>query len=147
MKPHKPARQINQRAFTLIELMVTVAIVGILGAVAVPAYSEYVVRGRIPDATARLATLQVQMEQYFQDNRTYVGAPACSSDTTTSKHFDFACTGTTTASAFTLAATGKNTMSSFTYSVNQANVKATSSVPSGWTSSSTCWVTKKDGTC
>jgi type IV pilus assembly protein PilE len=147
MKPIQPNRPDSQRAFTLIELMVTVAIVGILAAVALPAYSEYVLRGRIPDATARLATLQVQMEQYFQDNRTYVGAPACTADSATSKNFDFACTGTLSASAFVLSATGKNSMTGFTYSVNQANVKATSSVPTGWTSSTTCWVTKKGGTC
>ncbi len=146
MKPFKPSRYNDQRAFTLIELMVTVAIIGILAAVALPAYSEYLARGRIPDATARLATLQVQMEQYFQDNRTYVGAPACSSDSSSSKNFDFECSGTT-ATTYVLSATGKDSMSGFTYSVNQANVKATSSVPSGWTSSATCWVTKKDGSC
>jgi type IV pilus assembly protein PilE len=127
--------------------MVTVAIVGILAAVALPAYSEYVMRGRIPDATARLATLQVQMEQYFQDNRSYVGAPACATDSTTSKNFDFACTGTLNASAFVLTATGKDAMSGFTYSVNQANVKATSAAPTGWSTSNSCWVTKKDGSC
>lgn len=146
MKPHKPARQINQRAFTLIELMVTVAIVGILAAVAVPAYSEYVVRGRVPDATSRLATLQVQMEQFFQDNRTYANAPACTTDSSTSKFFDFSC-ASATATAFSLQAVGKDSMSSFTYTVNQTGSKATSSVPSGWSTSTTCWVTKKGEVC
>ena len=140
-----PARpQLN--GFTLIELMVAVAIVGILAAVALPAYTDYVVRGKIPDATSRLATLQVKLEQEFQDNRTYVGARACDSDTTTSKHFNFSC-ASNSASAYVLQAVGKNTMAGFTYTVNQANAKATTAVPTGWTTSTSCWVVKKGGIC
>jgi type IV pilus assembly protein PilE len=132
--------------FTLIEVMVTVAIVAILAAVAVPQYRDYVTRGRIPDATSALAAKQVQLEQYFQDNRTYVNAPACASDTTTSKFFTFACTSSS-ATAFVLAATGKSSMTGFTYTVNQASTRATTAVPTGWTTSTTCWVVKKDGSC
>jgi type IV pilus assembly protein PilE len=133
--------------FTLIELMITVAIIGILAAVAVPQYRDYVTRGRIPDATSALSAKQVLLEQYFQDNRTYVGAPACTSDTSTSKFFTFACAaGSASATAYTLEATGTGAMANFTYTVNQAGAKS-STVPTGWTASTTCWVTKKDGSC
>jgi type IV pilus assembly protein PilE len=134
------------RGFTLIEVMITVAVVAILAAVALPQYRDYVTRGRIPEATSRLATLQVQAEQYFQDNRTYVGAPACSADTTTSRYFNFSCSASS-ATAFTLRAVGKDAMAGFTYTVTQAGAKATSAVPSGWTTSATCWITKKGGVC
>ncbi|RTL32982.1 MAG: prepilin-type N-terminal cleavage/methylation domain-containing protein [Burkholderiales bacterium] len=132
--------------FTLIEVMVTVAIVAILAAVALPQYRDYATRGRIPDATSGLAAKQVQLEQYFQDNRTYVNAPACASDSTSSQYFTFACSSSS-ATAYVLAATGKSSMTGFTYTVNQAANKATTAVPTGWTSSSTCWVVKKDGSC
>jgi type IV pilus assembly protein PilE len=147
-RPTTPGSR-HDRGFTLIEVMIAVAIVAILGAIAMPAYTDYVKRGHIPEATSALASRQVQMEQYFQDNRTYVGAPACTADTTTSKYFDFSCSGTPTATAFTLQAVGKSSMASFGFTVNQANTKTTSSVPSGWTTPSpnTCWVVKKGGAC
>lgn len=132
--------------FTLVEVMVTVAIVAILAAVAVPQYRDYVTRGRIPDATSALAAKQVQLEQYFQDRRTYVNAPACASDATTSQFFTFSCTASS-ATAYVLAATGKSSMTGFTYTINEGSVRATTAVPTGWTSSNNCWVVKKDGSC
>jgi type IV pilus assembly protein PilE len=136
----------SPRGFTLIELMITVAIIAILTAIALPSYSDYVMRGRIPDGTSKLSTLQVQMEQFFQDNRTYVGAPACTTDTSSSKYFDFTCAAT--ASTFTVSATGKSSMAGFGFNINQASTKQTTSVPSGWTAPSTnCWVARKDGSC
>jgi len=135
-----------QQGFTLIEIMVAVVIVTILAAVAVPAYTDYVVRSRIPDATAGLASRQVRLEQYYQDTRTYVGAPDCNANTTASQYFNFSCSASS-ATAFTLQAVGKGQMTGFTYTVTQSNAKATSAVPTGWTSSTTCWVTKKNGQC
>ena len=135
-----------QSGFTLIEVMITVVIVGIIAMVALPSYQDYVVRGKIPDATSSLAAKRVQAEQFFQDNRTYVGAPACTADTASSQFFDFSCTGVT-ASAYTLQAVGKNSMAGFTYTVDQSNSKASTISASGWTGNSTCWVTKKGGSC
>lgn len=134
------------QGFTLIEVMITVAIVSILAAVAIPQYRDYMSRGRIPDATSALSAKQVQLEQYYQDNRTYASAPPCSSDTTSSKFFDFACTSSS-ATAYVLTATGKSSMTGFTYTVNQAGAKATTAAPTGWTLSATCWIVKKDGSC
>lgn len=136
----------TQNGFTLIEIMIVVAIVSILAAVAFPAYTDYVVRGKVPDATSTLATKRVQMEQFFQDNRTYVAAPACTADTAASQYFDFSC-AVQTATTYTLQAVGKGTMAGFTYTIDQDNAKATSAVPTGWTTNTTCWVTKKGGAC
>jgi len=133
--------------FTLIELMITVAIIGILAAVALPAYSDYVIRGKIPEATTGLAAKRVRLEQFFQDNKTYAGAPDCSSDSTTSKYFTFSASTACSASGYTLQAVGQNSMAGFTFTLDQTNAKVTSAVPTGWTTNASCWVTKKGGEC
>ncbi len=141
----------KQSGFTLIELMMALVVVGILTAVALPSYTKYIVRSRVPDATSNLATKRVQMEQWFQDNRTYVGATACNADTTSSKYFDFSCP-VQTATTYTLQAAGKSTMAGFTYAVDQSNVKTSafaSPAPSGWAAATpnNCWVTNVGGAC
>ncbi len=57
--------------FTRIELMMTVAIIGILAAIALPSYTADVQRGRVTEAVAGLAAMRAKMEPYFQDNRAY----------------------------------------------------------------------------
>ena len=141
----------SQDGFTLVELMIVVVIVSILAAIAVPAYSNYTMRGKIPDATSNLAAKRVQMEQYFQDNHTYAGAPACNNDTTSSKYFTFDCqAGSLTATTYTLEALGTNSMTGFTYTIDQDNNKQTTAAPAAWqaaTMPTNCWITKQGGAC
>ncbi|MDM0106018.1 type IV pilin protein [Variovorax sp. J22R24] len=135
--------------FTLIEVMIVVVIIGILAAVALPAYSDYVKRGRLTDAVGKLSDMQAKLEQLFQDRRSY--ADACAAGTVAPQpadtdYFEFRCP-TATATTYKVTATGKGQMANFVYSVTQDGTKA-SSVPTGWGSgSTTCWVLSKGGSC
>lgn len=141
--------------FTLIEVMIVVAIVAILSAVAYPAYQDYVVRSNIPNATSNLATLQTKMEQWFQDQRSYLNGTDCGGAPSTSmpasNYFTFTCTATAT--TYTLTATGvaSSSMNGFAYTVNQDGTRTsnvTSPARSNWIASqNNCWITKPGGVC
>jgi len=140
--------QRKPNGFTLIELMVVVAIIGILYAIALPAYKDYVIQGKIPDATSGLGNKRIQMEQFFQDNRTYANSTACTSDSSSSPYFTFSCLGTPNSTSYTLQAVGRNSMAGFTYTINQSTTKTTSITGvTGWSGSSSCWITKRGGGC
>ena len=138
--------------FTLIELLITVLIIGILTAIAIPAYRDYVIRGQLVAGTNQLSEERAQMEQFYQDNRTYVGGP-CSTATTVgsaSASFSVSCTGTgaPTASAYTITATGAGDVNGFVYTIDQDGNQVTTGLPVGWgTVPSTCWIMSKGGTC
>jgi len=146
----------TQRGFTLLELMITLAVIAVLTAIALPSYTSYVTRGKVPGATSNLATKRVQMEQWFQDNRTYaanaagVSPPACANDITSSQYFTFSCTEQT-ATAYTLTATGTGSMAGFSYTVdegnNQKSAVAAPASPAWIATSNICWITKPGGVC
>lgn len=134
----------------MIELMIVVAIIGIISSIAFPAYQDYVARGKITEATSGLADLRIKLEQYYQDNRTYAGYVDGScirvSDgkaTINSNSFSVACESN--ADTFKITATGSATagMSGYSYDIDQSNQR-NSTVPGG---SGACWIMKKGGSC
>jgi type IV pilus assembly protein PilE len=136
----------KKKGFTLIELMMVVAIVAILAAVAFPQYTNYIQRGKITEATSSLSELRLRAEKWFADNRTYVGFNQALQNT---KYFTYAC-NPVTATAFTCTATGvaNQGMGGFAYTINESNVRTSTftSLP-GWNNSGSCWVTRKGESC
>jgi type IV pilus assembly protein PilE len=135
----------TELGFTLIELMIAVAIVAILSAVALPSYRDYVIRGRLVDATNALSATRARMEQFYQDNRTYVGGPCATNQTV--KDFAVVCDAPT-ATTYTIRATGSGSTNGFVFSINQDQTQRTTGLPAGWgTAPVTCWVVRKGGAC
>ena len=139
------------RGFTLIELMVTVAIVGLLAAVAYPSFTQYIRRGKIVDALGDLSTVRVRLEQYYQDNRNYGStAAACGVPMPVRSTFTFTCNWGSggTSQSFVVTATGQASagMSGYVYTVNETNAQATTQFE-GAAVTAACWIKKQGETC
>jgi prepilin-type N-terminal cleavage/methylation domain-containing protein len=148
MKRRAPVSRQCNKGFTLIELMVTVAIVAMLVAIAYPSYRNYVIRGQLTNATNGLSAVSANMERYFQDNRTYLAAngftPPCQTAATYGL-FTVSCPTTLTATTYQLQAVGSGNTAGFTFFIDQQSNQSSTvapPAPSGWTNCTTSWETK-----
>ena len=153
----------REAGFTLIELMIAVAIIGILVGVALPAYFQYVARGKLVSMTNTLAAARSAMEQFYQDNRTYqtvgTGATAittpCADTTNWIRTYDsgtwaLSCT-VADSTHYTLTATATaGAINGASYTVDQSNAMNTVHFPNSWgalPASTACWLMKKGDSC
>lgn len=113
----------NIKGFTLIELMITLVVVGILAAIAIPAYDKQVTKSRRNDAQGALMGFANAMERHYTTNNTYKGAAGTEASPTdtgspwifsseapvdgNTKHYDLKITAATDTS-FTITATPKS---------------------------------------
>lgn len=148
----------TNRGFTLIELMIVIVIIGILAAIAMPMYNDYVLEAKLVEAHSNLADMRTRAEQYFSDNRTFDTIPAggtppyCVVPAASSRYFDYDCDlATITANTYTARATGKGGTAGAAFAVTQSNVRSSTFTgtfaANGWTNGATCWKSKKAQTC
>lgn len=149
----------RQNGFTLIEMMIVVAVMGILMAIAVPGYRNYIVQANATEAQGVLSQFRLRMEQFYMDNRRYddgASTPACGiAVPPANKNFTFSCVvndldpATNAANGYLLTAVGRDAMDSFTYTIDELNAKNTTALPGDWSAAlpMLCWVNKKGQTC
>lgn len=133
--------------FTLIELMVTIAVIAILAAVALPSYQDYVRRGKVQEAPTTLSGYRAQMEQNYQDNRNYGSSTACAVTVpTATKSFTYACSTSNSNQSFSATATGNSgtPTAGLVYGITEQNAQSTTCSSCAWGpfSAATTWVTR-----
>jgi type IV pilus assembly protein PilE len=131
----------RETGFTLIEVLIAIVIVGILSAVAIPSYSNYVVRGRLTEAFTALSAMQPKAEEFWSNNRTYANLPL-PTDTDNFKY-----TAALAVDSYTITATGSGKTADFKFTIDQNGNRATPGAPAGWITSTSCWVDRKGGQC
>ena len=75
-----------QQGFTLIELMIVVAIIGILAAVAIPSYQDYTARAQVSEAMSLTSALKTPLAEWYADNGSFPAAAASVADTLSGKY-------------------------------------------------------------
>lgn len=140
------------RGFTLIELMIAVAIIAILASVALPSYTDYIRRSQITEATSTLADLRTRMEQFYQDHRNYAAGATCGHDGATAKvsfgstkHFDYGCVPANSGQNFTITATGKGgNTAGHKYEIDDGGIRTTTKFKNVAQTGKNCWLIRGD---
>lgn len=133
--------------FTLVEILIVVAIVGILAAIAIPMYNDHITRTQLVEAHTGLSDLRTRMEQFYQDNRTYDGAGLdnCGAAAPPATNFTFNCRSL--GQTYLATATGSaGRATGFVFTINEQNARQSTAAPAGWGAAvmpSPCWITRK----
>jgi type IV pilus assembly protein PilE len=144
--------------FTLVEAMVTVAVLAIVAAIALPSYAEFVQRGKLVEARVGLADMRTRLEQHFLDARAYPVACVAPADGPAppgqiylpgqARYFTIDCALTPT--TYTITATGNPAggMAGFAFTIDETDARRTIALPARWNGAgSACWVSRRSGEC
>ena len=140
----------SSQGFSLIELMIALAIAAIIAAMAIPGYRDHMLRAHIPEATSTLSALAMRLEQHYQDNQAYSNANGCAITMPTDDFFTFECAANDSGQSFLLTASGKSTgaMADFVFTLDQNGNAMTTQLPAAWGRAPfNCWINKRRSTC
>lgn len=135
----------RHRGLTLIEVMITVLIVGIIASIALPSYQQYIQSSRARSAAADLMALATAFENRFQRQLSYAAAGTTTANTAATANLVvgwqpsagdfFTYTANVTASTYDLSASGSGDMSGCTITLDEENARSASDacgITSSW---------------
>ena len=141
----------REKGFSLIELMIVVVIIGILSAIAIPNYNDYMQRSKLVEASSILGDLRTRMEQYYQDNRAYgvttttvcgITVPtAVNTAPWNNKFFTASCVTSNAGQNYLLTVTGSSQLPGLAFTLTDANVRGTTTFK-GAAVTKACWLVK-----
>ncbi len=147
----------KNKGFTLIEVLITVAIIGILSAIVLPNYRDHVMRGQLAEGRERAEDFRLRVTQAFQTARTYAGAGAgcVIGNPLNTPAFSFVCAPTGGGTGFIITATGvaATSVAGFIYTTDDGNARTSTvpgTAPAHWQSlpagnaawPAACWITR-----
>lgn len=134
--------------FTLVELMIVVAILGILATIAIPAYRDSTLKANRADAQITLSRLSTLQERYYFRTNQYTGdfndlvsgvADNTTSITSDDGYYTIALTATASSWSMTATATGSQTDDTACYKLTLNNLGSKTAVDSSNNASTECW--------
>lgn len=112
--------------FTFVEMMIVVAIIGILASIAYPSYQNYLLSSRRAEAQADMLKIQLGLEKWRANNNTYTNNLASINFTDTNTYYSFQISNNT-GSSYTITATAQGSQTSDTgctsLTLDQSNIK------------------------
>lgn len=136
--------------FTLVELMIVLAIASVLATLIYPSYRDHLIRGAIPEAISGLSLYAARLEEYYLDHRTYEStAGRCAPIGPDAGRFSFNCEPRSNGQAYLLTATGvSGDLAEFTFTLDQNGNERTIALPTTWGSvPANCWIQKRQASC
>ncbi len=131
----------TRTGFTLIDLVIAIAVIAILATIALPAYSNYIRRAKIHDAFNFLVALRAKQELYWIDAHDY-GPSACAIGALpgSSQYFSYTCDINNSQQGYLITAKGQGDLLNYNFTIDQSGRRITIDFPGISALPVSCWM-------